>query len=294
MNAPVPAAAFVVTVVAYRPPAELLARLTQLLDAGFPLAIFDNGPADDPHGLSLLRERCVWYGGKAQNQGLGRAMQALLQAAKAAGYPWALYFDQDTRFSEKTLHWIGQKLSLQHQVLQQVAAVQCTGEGEAGRAVPKSLLINSGCLFQLALQTDWGHDPSFFVEGVDYKFCLDAAHHGYQLLQWEGCPDYDHHSLQPIVYFAWRGKKIAHRSYPWRRQLQFLGNLLRLALIALTRGQFGYAARFSRNFATHLLKQTQGKLLAAIERLGLVKKCVSLLLMFFYHQFSHGPYSLFF
>ena len=113
------------------------------------------------------------------------------------------------------------------------------------------------------------------MECVDYKFCLDAAHHGFRLLELPGCPAFDHDSLQPVSTYRVGQKLIPYRQYPCARHLAFLGALSRLTGIALKRFQWVYAFRFSRNIITHLLKQLQFGSLYTGSRLGVVKKMCS-------------------
>lgn len=44
--------------------------------------------------------------GSKENDGMGKALQALLPAVKAAGLDVAFYLDQDTHFTQDTLDWL--------------------------------------------------------------------------------------------------------------------------------------------------------------------------------------------
>jgi len=274
---------FLLIVVAFHPPEELVLRLEEVLLAGFDLAIYDNSPT----GAQLLKplyERCIWYVATAENKGLGTGMHQLLNAAQKAGYQWAVYMDQDTRFSTQSLQWMQTQLQNKADFWVQTAAVQFKGVvgTKAAHLQSQDLLINSGTAFYLPNLLKWGGpDPAFFVECVDYKCSLDVAHQGLQLWQWTGCPDFDHDSLQPLVQYQWQARHFNYRPYPWQRHRAFLVALLRLVGLAIQRKQYRYARLFFRNVFTHLLTQIQAAVLYSASKLGVVKKNCSFVIVIF-------------
>jgi rhamnosyltransferase len=266
----------ILLVVAYHPPAELLPRLQAVLHAGVGLAIYDNSPA----GAQLLQplyKQCFWHHAAGTNDGLGVAMQVLLKEAKKSDCNWALYVDQDTCFSVHSLAWMAERLQENEGKFLKTAAVQFKGGASFSSLTVQPLLINSGSAFYLPNLAAWGGpDPSFFVECVDYKFCLDAAYAGFELWQATGCPDFDHERLQPVLRYPWRKGTVAFRPYPWQRHKSFVKALLRLIYIAASRKQFVYTRIFARNILTHLSTQLLAELFKQGARLGVVKKSVPL------------------
>jgi rhamnosyltransferase len=248
------------TTVAYHPEPALFGRLSSALALGIHVWMFDNTPGGSMGIAPLMNEpHFHLLHHNHQNKGLGMAMQELMLSAAAAGYDALLYFDQDTLFEPRTLQWI--LAWLQGRGLPAYAAVQFTSEQAVvvpavAPLHPKTLLINSGCLFVAAnLKALGGHDPAFFVEAVDYKFCLDAVHKGYQLAQVPTAPGIDHTSLQPAERRQWLGKTYTFRIYPHPRRWQFTISLLRLAFTAATRRQWLYCYVFLRNIGTFTITQ---------------------------------------
>lgn len=251
------------TTIAYHPDLALRSRLSEALEAGFDVWVFDNTPGG-AELLTPLRDHPAFHcqDEDRKNQGLGKGMRLLMQAAAAKGHKQILYFDQDTLFSVETLVWAKKWLSLHPDQLAPLAAVQFTSAGnylppEMAQLQPTPLLINSGCVFFAdALQAMGWHDASFFVEGVDYKFCLDAAHAGYRLGMLKEAPGIDHEELQPRFERYFLGRHYHYRIYPRQRKINFIKALLRLATTSALRGHYRYAYVFLRNIATFLTTQT--------------------------------------
>lgn len=252
---------WVLVFVAFFPEQDFFDRLKLSLDHGYAVIVFENTPLLSPE-LDLLKLHpgfTLLYEGN--NRGLGYGMKKLMQQAYEMGFLQAVYFDQDTLFSPKSLQWIDHWIKNNNQQLPQFAAVQFapnTDQQALDSSIEQTyLLINSGCLFSLdnLEKTGW-HDEKYFVEGVDYKFCLDAAAKGFLLGKVNACPDIDHEAAQPMRQRTVFGREFSFRLYPAKRQRRFLAVLFKLAALAAKRGQWRYVWIFTRNIATHLVSQT--------------------------------------
>lgn len=245
--------------VTYFPPQDFFERLQLTLDLGYTAIVFENTPVLSPELDKLKSHPAFVLLHEASNKGLGYAMKRGMQKAFEMGFAQAVYFDQDTLFTAKSLQWISQWLSEATQ-LDAFAAIQFAPNtaklADDNSIIKKHLLINSACCFSLHKleQLGW-HDENYFVEGVDYKFCLDAAAKGYLLGMVNACPGIDHEAAQPMKQRTLFGRNFSFRLYSAQRQRRFLAVLVKLAVTAFRRGQWRYVWIFSRNIATHLLSQ---------------------------------------
>ncbi|HOI32665.1 MAG TPA: hypothetical protein PLC47_07860 [Bacteroidales bacterium] len=246
----------------YHPDQGFFERLQSVLDAGYEVIVYDNTEVPDAgfeNNAGYRNLKLFQYG---QNAGLGKALKVLMMAAKEKSFEFALYFDQDTLFSLQSLRYITAWLKEVYDENDGFAAVRFNSEqpdatGQLLASGVVRLLISSGSLFRLeALEKAGWHDENYFVEGVDYKFCLDAHRTGFRLGEVRQCPDIDHESLQPLEKSIVFGRTILYRRYPMQRHLRFITALLRLSGISLRQAELVYAFIFVRNIFTHLLAQS--------------------------------------
>lgn len=256
-------------IIGYFPLEAVQTRMQLLQAAGFYTYYWENSPAI--HNATIIADRLLNL--KVGNSGLGTALSCLLDTARADGFDYLLYFDQDTEFDESSLAFIRDFVT-QGKFPAGFAAIRFAEEttGSSGW-VEKKLIFSSGSLFRL--QTQARHDARFFVEGVDYQFCLDAAIHA-ELLGEMPCPGLQHESIQPVHQFHLAGSSWSYRPYPARRHLKFMLALWKLLWRALWYARPDYAWIFMRNIVTHLVTQLQYGLIITLNRLGFVKKAVYL------------------
>jgi hypothetical protein len=255
-------------VIGYFPPDAVQNRIDLLQSAGYFTYYWENTPANQ---TSKMQADVVLNLGQG-NVGLGSALAQLLDQARAAGFEWLLYFDQDTEFDANSLSFMHDFVRAGN-FTPDFAAIRFAEANSHRQLQTKQLIFNSGCLFRL--HSPARHRSDFFVEGVDYQYCLDAATKGQKLGQ-IACVGMKHESIQPLQHYELVGFRSAYRPYPLKRHLQFLYALLRLSGIALRHFQLRYVAIFLRNIFTHLIMQGIGALMILLSRMGLAKKAVYL------------------
>lgn len=242
---------FCICIVSYYPSDDCLHRIHQLGE-NWPVWIFDNTPSGH-RGLESTEMVRVFRTGN--NEGLGYAMNFLLTEVNQFGYNCALYFDQDTQYSGVSIVWISNWMDkhaesmIDFPLLNFLPINRRIGTELAHPAViPVKLLINSGSLFNLSKLKNLGfHNKNWFLECIDYEYCLRVAQHGYGIAHVSGCPDLDHLCEQP------GGDK--HRLYPMKRSFSFMLRLLQLSSRALVLGPREYGWIFARNVFTHVFHQ---------------------------------------
>ena len=191
-----------------------------MVNLGFRIYIFDNSPFAAKCSQVIKDNSGVDYLTAGKNVGIGYSLSTLCATAYAHGYPRLLFLDQDTGISEKTLEFIDAfSLSVQDKINQHYAAIVFNGSPADIHVIQEvRLAISSGSLFNLAALKHVGwHNEKYFVDCVDYEFCLRARRRGYKIGVVKNTPDFDHVSEQPDRSISILGKQVLVRRYSPRR-----------------------------------------------------------------------------
>jgi rhamnosyltransferase len=230
-----------VATVAYKAPSTLGPRLELIRQSDLPVWVFDNSPGQHESTYNATKVLT-----KEHNVGLGPALYRLLSEAHQKGFDYLWYLDQDTVITELSIQAVKNAVEAGFSDKQVLA---WASNQPSSKVIP--LAISSGSLFHLPSAKELGfHNPEYFVEGVDYEFCLRAAIKGYNLISFH-CPGLDHEVEQPqhLGHGKWR------RRYPLSRTMAFEWVLFKLALKALFAGKAQFSYLFLRNMATHAVSQ---------------------------------------
>jgi rhamnosyltransferase len=255
--------------VIYAPSPNFLLRLEQVVASGFDSYIFDNSPVGTPVRGYCAREPRVKYLTAGKNLGLGYGLSMICAQAYYEGRKTALlFFDQDTVFTTETLtfiedYYLEHSDSLSHY---SVVGFNATGDPHGGPAScfkEVRLLINSGAMYLLEnLQKMGWHNEKYFVDCVDYEFCLRSVMHGFSIGLYTCTPGFDHAVEQADRRFRILGKDRVLRAYPPFRMIDTLKATLRLASFATLSGYF----RFSWLMVRHLIIYFGSQLAARVFR----------------------------
>lgn len=260
--------------VIYNPEDSFLSRVRVAIESGFDVYIFDNSP--DRWILGGLADR----GGKikyltcGKNHGLGLGVSAVCAQAYYEKHSALVFFDQDSIFNEKTLNCIETfyvrhpELAGTHSAVVFNASGGGQGQEEEGgcfKDVP--LAINSGSLFYLSnlKSLNW-HNESYFVDGVDYEFCLRSQMGGFKIGEYSCTPGFDHSSEQADRRYRIFGKIYAMRAYAFSRILDVSISSFKLIFRALIGGAVGFAFRIIRLWAVYMVVQVLVRILNLIDR----------------------------
>jgi rhamnosyltransferase len=247
--------------VIYRPEASLLDRVQRAAEAGFEVYIFDNSPQQE-----LVRNICsgkqrVHYFTCGKNLGLGVGVSFVCAQAYYQSHTTLLFFDQDTNFSEETLDFI-ESFYLNRPELQSTHSAVAFDASSFGKAEPREcfkkvpLVINSGSMFFLKnVMTIGWHSEKYFVDGVDYEFCLRSKIRGFQIGKFSCTPGFDHSSEQADREYQIFGKSYAMRAYSLSRIVDVAKSSLKLIFAATIGGEFKFASNIVRLWAIYLVVQ---------------------------------------
>ena len=255
--------------VIYRPESSFYERLELIEKAGISFYVYDNSP-EIPYAKlkieSLLHARYISSG---KNEGLGVGLSDLCQGAYQEDFDGLLFFDEDTGFHLKTISFIQSFMNENiGYLLEKYSAVAFSGaqsntskKGNDKLFFDVDFAINSGSLFILKNLEKLGwHNKSYFVDGVDYEFCLCSHIAGFRVGKYFDTPYFDHESEQPDRVVTIFGKRLLVRRYSASRIQDALHSYLRLIYTSITSFELTYAFLFVRSMSIYLFGQILSRL----------------------------------
>lgn len=208
--------------VTYRPDDRILERLQHIRVQVGSAVIVDNGSDEDTFrhvqpaaclpGVTLIRNTA--------NRGQAAALNQGVQKACDQGYAWALLFDQDTVPWTTTV----EKLVRAYQEFpdkQHLAVIGCNRFLKSPAAggswwTKAKTVITSGSLVSLkAVHVVGNFREDFFIDGVDFEFCLRARSRGFAVVEiLEPIMTHSIGNPKPARLLWIKGRTANHQ--PWR------------------------------------------------------------------------------
>jgi rhamnosyltransferase len=210
-------------VVTYFPDAGFAERLAQIRGQVDRVVVVDNGSDAESfrHVVAAASDRRVTLVRNEANLGIATALNQGMRHAHGEGYTWAFLLDQDTRPWTKTIERVRQAFD----EIPEKEKVAVLGSNRFLKASASGAqwwtrspaVITSGSLVSLrAAEIIGPFRDEFFIDGVDFEFCLRARSKGYEIVE----------ILEPIMTHAignpkpvrlgWiRGRTSDHRSWRW-------------------------------------------------------------------------------
>jgi rhamnosyltransferase len=257
-------------IVVYNPPVSLLARVELALSAGWELFIYDNSPLDGKTRDYCAEHTNAHYLTAGKNVGLGYAMSAVTAQAYYVGHAALLFFDQDTGFTLDTLAFVTRFYEANASMSNAYSSVVFNAKDiEQGRNAVEFLIrdvllsINSGSLYFLenVKRLNW-FDESFFVDCVDYEFCLRSSNAQLKIAACTNAPGYDHVSEQADMSYFVFGRSRRLRKYSRSRVTKTTSSMLRLCWRSFIAFNGRYLWCFVRSLAIYILWQLVVRILA--------------------------------
>jgi len=241
--------------VIYFPEQTILERIKIAYESGYIIYIYDNSPK-----VSFVRNFCkelsnCKYLTCGKNVGLGFGISNLCGQAFYEGSDTLLFFDQDTCFTKETLNYIDGFYQFRKNEFKSFAAIQFSNninnqESNFDKFIleTSSLLISSGSLFNLkALEKINWHNTTYFVDGVDYEFCLRAKINGFLLGKSTHTPGFDHITGQADKLYSIFNHKLYLRAYNPGRIKDILNSYLKLLILSIRFCKFQYTKTFVKS-----------------------------------------------
>ena len=224
---------YAIGIVLYHPEGSILKRIDQMVKLGFCVYVFDNSPFDSQFAHIIQANENIYYLSAGKNVGLGFSLSTICATAYLHGHRQLLFLDQDTGISEQTLAFIDAFLKTHPTgIRQHYAALVFSGHPSDEKLIEDvRLAISSGSLFNLAVLKSIGwHNENYFVDCVDYEFCVRARRYGFKVGLIKNTPDFDHVTEQPDRKISIFGSQVLVRCYSATRIKDALGAYLKLII----------------------------------------------------------------
>lgn len=174
-------------IVTYNPDINLLQQnVDAICDQVDQIYIIDNGSKNQNEIAAFSKTMSIKIIKNADNQGMARALNQLLNAAE--GYQWIYTLDQDSVTRANTIYKL-----LKYATYENVGMITSLySDRSAGRIVmPGSekvefidQCITSGCLTNIDIcKSIGGFDEKLFIDLVDFEMCMRLRKNGYKILQ---------------------------------------------------------------------------------------------------------------
>ncbi|MEW6088371.1 MAG: hypothetical protein AB1498_08725 [bacterium] len=251
--------------VTYKPNIDLTLRLQSAITSGFSIYIFDNSPEDE-----LIRQFCRKFNANTpkyitcgKNAGLGFGISSVCAQAYYDSYPALIFFDQDTVFDCNTLDFVEDFYINNTNLISGYSAIvfgtQKNGDLVTGnRFMFKDVLLarSSGSLFFLEnlKRINW-HNEKYFVDCVDYEFCLRSNNNNLRIGECSKTPGFDHESEQPDAKYVIFGKERLLREYSFNRIFDTTFASIRLLFASIKSGNILFSYAVIRSFAGYIYWQ---------------------------------------
>ncbi|MDZ4098686.1 MAG: hypothetical protein U1E13_08275 [Methylophilaceae bacterium] len=258
--------------VIYHPEESFLSRVQMAVESGFDVYVFDNSP--DRRSLSdfVHHRGQIKYLTCGKNHGLGLGVSTICAQAYYEKHSALLLFDQDSVFDENTLSFIETFFNSHPELASTHAAVVFNSRrGSQGQGVDcfreVLLAINSGSLFFLnnVKTLNW-HNEGYFVDGVDYEFCLRSKLNGFRISEYSCTPGFDHSTEQADRPYMFFGRIKAMRAYSPRRILDASISSIKLIFSALGGGAIKFSITILRLWILYLITQVLVRFLDLLEK----------------------------
>ncbi|GAA4012833.1 hypothetical protein [Actimicrobium antarcticum] len=255
----------------YKPENSFIERLNKATLDGFKIYIFDNSPEESNVRDFCLSRGEIVYLTIGKNIGLGLGMSSICAQAYYEGNSALLFFDQDTIFESATLSFI-ESYYINHNILEATYSAVVFDASNRQNSTSGDVLqdvkvaINSGSLFFLKNLKNIGwHNESYFVDGVDYEFCLNSKRNGFKVGKFARTPGFDHSTEQADKKYRIFQKTLILRAYPLFRVRDNLKSSCKLLFSALLSFEFEFAALILKFASVFLVVQVLSRFLRPVK-----------------------------
>ena len=234
---------FITGIVLYQPTKTSIARIKQIALSGYTIILFDNSFFETSDFQDFNN---IIYFHSTDNVGLSGGIDFIAKKALDLNYYSLLNFDQDTIFTNKTLLFIEDVISkyiLSEHLGSNLITVGFRDFNKTGNdhfisihdlfynSSEVDFTINSGSLYLLKFYNNFKwFDKKYFVDGVDYSFCLQSNKHGYKIIECYATPDLNHTTEQDDTILNIFKFKIRGRKYSFKRNIDFIYSHFKLLI----------------------------------------------------------------
>lgn len=240
--------------VLYNPDQSIIDFIDSISCTGVPTYIFDNSPSSRFQQLQTIN---INYETAGQNLGLGHGLVSICKRAYNDGMESLIFFDQDTNFTNNTINFIKNFTSENLHLKKDYSSITFNNKGKQPSNQDVILAINSGTLFFLEnLRKIGWHNPSFFVDCVDYEYCFRARQSRFKLMECSCAPEFDHLQSQDADLIGLFGKKFSlFRRYSRQRIIGTMRGSARLIVLSIRSKDIAFASLVARFIIIYIIFQ---------------------------------------
>ena len=229
-------------IVLYNPEKDYINKLCEILEAGYDVFLYDNSSS----AIKNSKINKFNYYHSPNNLGLASGMRHICIHAFNKGFKTLLYFDQDTQFTVETLDYTNKiQSSFFEANKRNYLAISMSEDKYLDKnVIDVKLLRNSGTIFLLdhLKLINW-FDTSFFVDGVDYDFCLRAKLNKLKLGKFGSIPGFDHEINQGYSEYTLFKSKIIGRRYSQKRLTDIMSSTVKIVKKSISHFEIFFAVR---------------------------------------------------
>lgn len=249
--------------VIYNPSIDQLKRIRDASQSGFAVYVYDNTPETSISRDFALDRKNIVYLTCGKNVGLGLGITTVCAQAYYDNHTALVFFDQDTVFDISTLNFIEDYYKDNLNLADAYSAILFNSKNHLRTNKSKAmhfgdvlLAINSGSLFFLEnLKSINWHNDSYFVDCVDYDFCLSSKIHGFKLGEFSATPGFDHSTEQDDSAYLVFGRTYLMRAYSVKRVRGTCLASFKLLSKSLATGHFSFFLRILKLFFIYISTQ---------------------------------------
>jgi len=229
----------------YNPSEKSIKRINSTAEEGYQVYLVINSNVETSFLDILKANKSIQILNFGENIGLSRGLKILTEKALLDGHKALLYFDQDTDYTSATLQYISTYFCFVRESTPDIySTIACTTFRDT-RSICKKynyistvklgeyslekvfFTINSGSLYFLENTSVHSlFDEKFFIDGVDYVFCINAIKQKFDVTEIYSTPGLDHESEQGNLSFG----KLNGRIYSYSRIIDFLNSHIKILL----------------------------------------------------------------
>lgn len=252
--------------VIYNSNASLIFRLQEIIKLGFSVYIFDNSPDNDSTRVFAQKydHKTLRYITCGKNVGLGYGITALCAEAYYEEFGALVFFDQDTVFKGETIEFIENFYTNNQSLKSSYSTIVFNSKNHGNNKIKDVLLaISSGSMFFLEnlKKINW-HNEKYFVDCVDYEFCLRSNNNNLKIGEYSSTPGFDHESEQPDVKYMFFGRAVLLRKYSAARMVDAISASVKLIGASIRTINFVFAYTMARSLFLYVSFQVLARIVS--------------------------------
>jgi rhamnosyltransferase len=201
--------------------------------------------------------------------GLGFGISSVCAQAYYDSFPALIFFDQDTVFDYNTLDFVEEFYNKNVNLTSDYSAFWFNSKKYADSDVVNNFMfkdvlmaINSGSLFILEnlKKINWMNE-SYFVDCVDYEFCLNSSNNNLKIGECSNTPGFDHDTEQADVKCVVFGKERKLRKYSTARVLDTILVSTKLMFTSIHARNNAFTVAIIRSLAGYVFWQFMSRII---------------------------------